>query len=98
MDKSVAEIEIEVAYASKDRQFLKTLHVPAGTRISEAINLSGLLEMFPGLVLEELMVGIYAKKTSLDQLVKDGDRVEVYRPLEIDPKDARRARARRNKS
>jgi putative ubiquitin-RnfH superfamily antitoxin RatB of RatAB toxin-antitoxin module len=93
----MAEIDIEVAYVSKERQFLKTLRVPAGTRLSQAISLSGLLDAFPELELSELTVGIFAKKLGLDQVVKDGDRVEVYRPLEVDPKDARRARARRSK-
>jgi len=93
----MAEINIEVAYVSKDQQFLKALQVPVGTSLSQALGLSGLLVEFPELEVEGLSVGIFGKKAALDQTVKDGDRVEVYRPLEIDPKEARRARALRNK-
>lgn len=58
---------------------------------------SGVLARFPELVIEQLAVGIFSQKCSLDTPLKAGDRVEIYRPLTIDPKAARRLRAERNK-
>jgi putative ubiquitin-RnfH superfamily antitoxin RatB of RatAB toxin-antitoxin module len=94
---AATEINIEVAYVSKDRQFYKALLVPAGTRLLESLSLSGLLTVCPELDSAAIVAGIYGKKADNDQVLREGDRVEVYRPLEIDPKQARRERAARNK-
>lgn len=92
-----SEIRIEVAYVSKVRQFNETLTVPKGTRLSQALALSGLLTAFPELDPSAISVGIYGKRVPNDRVLLEGDRVEVYRPLEIDPKEARRERAARHK-
>jgi len=92
-----AEIEVEVVYVTENQQFLKTLTLATGTRVDQSIEASGLFDDFPELESSENPVGIYGKKVSQNQVLKDGDRVEVYRPLEIDPMQARRNRAARKK-
>ena len=86
-------IQVQVCHALPDSSFLRTLTVPAGTTIGQAVALSGLLQEIPGIDLAVNMVGIYGKKKPLDTLLREHDRVEVYRPLQADPKEARRRRA-----
>ena len=62
-----------------------------------AIRASGLLDRFQQWRLPELVVGVFGKKVNLDTLLADGDRVEIYQPLQIDPKEARRLRAIKKK-
>lgn len=93
----VSGIQVEVVYALPDRQALVALTVPEGTSLLEAARLSGLAERFPGLRLEQAAMGVFGKVMAdpASRAVRDGDRVEIYRPLTIDPKAARRARAER---
>ena len=86
-------IVVEVAYGVPDNQFLKSITVASGANIRDAILQSGLLQQFPDLNIDMLEAGIFSKKMSLDHVISDGDRVEIYRPLLIDPKEARRRRA-----
>ncbi|MDN2710667.1 RnfH family protein [Janthinobacterium sp. SUN118] len=88
-----AAIQVQVCHALPERSFLRSLRVPAGTTIEQAVALSGLLQDVPGLDLAINMVGIYGKKKPLDTVLREHDRVEVYRPLQADPKEARRRRA-----
>lgn len=85
-------INIQVCYASDEAQFLRALRVPAGTTIEQAIALSGVAEAVAGFDLSALQVGIYAKKKELDTVLREHDRIELYRPLIADPKHARRRR------
>ncbi|MYN45585.1 RnfH family protein [Pseudoduganella sp. FT93W] len=85
-------LNIEVCYASDDVQFLQALQVPAGSTIARAIALSSLQQRLPQLDLQALQVGIYAKKKTLDTVLREHDRIELYRPLIADPKHARRRR------
>jgi len=85
-------LNIEVCYASDALQFLRALQVPAGTTIEQAIALSGVLTAAPDIDLAVMQVGIYAKKKTLDTVLREHDRVEIYRPLIADPKNARRRR------
>lgn len=86
-------MRIEVCYASPVEQCLLSVEVAENTTVSDAIQASGILTRFPELILEQLVVGIFSKKCALDTVLKEGDRVEIYRPLTIDPKVARRLRA-----
>lgn len=87
-------IDVEVAYARPDRQVIIPLRqVPAGLTAAEAIERSGILQQFPEIDLTEQKIGIFSKVCGLDQVLEHGDRVEIYRPLRADPKDARRQRA-----
>ena len=88
-------IAIEVAYASVDRQLIIALEVPVGCQIAEAIRLSGILQEFPEIDMTQLSVGVFSQKRSLTDVLVAGDRIEIYRALTIDPKEARRAKAER---
>ena len=83
---------LEVELAFNDRS--ETLRVPAGTTVRSVIERSRLLERHPEIDLAQNRVGIYARFVSLEALVQNGDRVEVYRPLQADPKELRRQRTR----
>ena len=90
----VAEnIGVMVCYASARQEWLRALEVAAGTTIGEAIEQSGVLQAFPDINLSTQPVGIYAKKKTLDTVLRARDRVEIYRPLVADPKESRRKRA-----
>ncbi len=81
-----------VAYARPDKQWEIPLNVTAETTIAIAIQRSGILSLCSELSMDQLEVGIFSRKAALDDLLEEGDRVEIYRPLEIDPKEARRRR------
>lgn len=94
-DEKGGTITVEVAYATPAKQVLIALEVPAGCTVGEAIKRSDLQQAFPGLEIDPAAVGIFSRKISLDQALRDGDRVEIYRPLQADPKETRRRRARK---
>lgn len=86
-------LQIEVVYANPTQQALIRLDLPMGAAVETAIVQSGVLTQFPEIDLAVNAVGIFSKKVSLDYVLSNGDRVEIYRPLLIDPKQARRKRA-----
>ena len=88
-----AELDVEVVYALPDRQVVKVVMLPAGSRIREAIETSGLLAEFPEIRLGENTVGRFGELADLDDRLQAGDRVEIYRPLRADPRETRRRRA-----
>lgn len=90
-----ALLDIEVAYATSARQVIVALKLPAGTTVQAAISASGLLAEFPEINEAELKVGIFAEVCKPEHILRQGDRVEIYRPLCIDPKKARHQRAAR---
>jgi len=87
------QMAVEVVYAKPEQQALIALDVPVKATVATAIIASGILELFPELALETLKVGIFGRVTNLGQVLQTGDRVEIYRPLIYDPKEARRHRA-----
>ena len=87
---------VEVAYALPQEQCILTLEVEEGTNIETVIDRSGILEKFPDIDLMKQKVGIFSKIKKLTDKVFAGDRIEIYRPLLIDPKEARRKRGRKN--
>lgn len=91
-------ILVEVVYAGVREQVIKKVSLAEGGTVRDAIEASGVLEAFPEIDLAVQPVGIFSQKVELTQSVKDGDRVEIYRPLVIDPKAARRLRAAKKKS
>jgi len=91
-------IKITVAYAGTKDQIEIPVEVSQHCTVALAIRKSGILSRFPEINFPDIAVGIFSKKVSLDDLVKEGDRVEIYRPLKIDPKEARRLRAKKNKN
>lgn len=83
-------IAVEVAYATPERQLIKSLDVAPGSTVHEVILLSGLLEAFPEIDLHRNPVGIFSEIVTLTRVVSDRDRVEIYRALAADPKIVRR--------
>ena len=90
-------IVVEVAYALPDKQAIIELEVPEGTTAIEAARQSGITQKFEDIDLDNAKLGIYAKVISPSQVLHEGDRVEIYRPLIADPKEVRKARAARAK-
>jgi uncharacterized protein len=78
---------------SPGRTFVRQVEVPAGSTLADAVDVSGLLKQEPALAGRPLDVGVFGRVRSPQTELRDGDRVEVYRPLTIDPKEARRVRA-----
>ena len=89
------DVAIEVAYALPNEQVLIALTVPEGSTVEQAIELSGIKKRFPDTDFSTLKYGIWSRVVPVDQTVREGDRIELYRPLIADPKEARRARANR---
>ncbi|MCI1899742.1 MAG: RnfH family protein [Enterobacter sp.] len=87
------KIAVEVAYALPEKQYLQRVKLDEGATVEEAIRASGLLELRRDIDLAKNKVGIYSRAVKLADVVKDGDRVEIYRPLIADPKALRRQRA-----
>ena len=87
------KVSVEVAYATPKKQVLIALDVSPGTTIEEAIDQCGIKAEFPGMDIDPARVGIFGNKARLEDELRAGDRVEIYRPLIADPKEARRKRA-----
>ena len=89
---------VEVAYALPDKQSLVSLEVEKGTTLKEAIEASGILDSFEQIDLTKDRVGIFSKFATLDTVLREKDRVEIYRPLIADPKQVRKERAAKGKA
>ena len=87
------EILVEVAYALPEEQVIISIKVPTIFNVQQAIEKSGIQKKFPSIDLSKNKVGIFGKKTKLDHPLNDRDRIEIYRPLILDPKEMRRKRA-----
>ncbi|HLD84489.1 MAG TPA: RnfH family protein [Coxiellaceae bacterium] len=88
-------IDITVAFAKPDQQIEIPLSVEENCTVALAIARSKICERFPDINLQTILVGIFGKRVKLDAPLKAGDRIEIYRPLIIDPKEARRLRAKK---
>lgn len=90
-------VQVEVAYATPERQLIKTVTLPKGATVRQAAEYSGIVEDFPEINLATAKFGIFSKAVPKpdQQEVSEGDRVEIYRPLLIDPKQARANRAKK---
>lgn len=98
-------IDVEVAYATPERQEIIALQVPVGTTAYEAVLSSGIVDNFPQINLDKDPMGIFSQPMdgrklplAAEYVLENRDRVEIYRPLEIDPKQARLERAAKKKS
>ena len=89
------QVTVTVCYATDTITFLRELRLDAGATIADALKVSGLAYEVPGIDLDTMAVGIYGKKKPLETVLREHDRVEVYRPLIADPKKARRRRPAR---
>lgn len=88
-------ISVLLAYATPQIQVEIPLTVEESCTAALAIQRSGILQRFPEIKLRSTVIGIYGRRVPLDGLLTDGDRIEIYRPLLIDPKQARMARAKK---
>lgn len=91
--ESGAALRIEVAYAQPSQAFVVALDVAPGTTAAQAVRASGLADRHPEIDPQTSALGIFGHRVAPDARLKDGDRVEVYRPLRLDPKARRRERA-----
>lgn len=91
------QILVEVAYATQTQQKLIAVKVAEGSSVEDAIKKSGILQYFPEIDLASNKVGIFSKACKLDTVLREKDRVEIYRPLIADPKEVRRQRAAEGK-
>ncbi|NKC18329.1 MULTISPECIES: RnfH family protein [Pseudoalteromonas] len=90
-------IKVEVVFALPDSATSLSVDVPEGTSAEQAVLQSGILERCPEIDANDLTLGIWNRTVKLHQVVSDGDRIEIYRPLIADPKEARRRRAEKAK-
>ena len=86
----MSDVEVELVFALADRQVLRTLAVAAGTSVRDVIRISAIQTDFPNIEISELATGIWGREAALSQKIKAGDRIEIYRPLELEPREARR--------
>jgi putative ubiquitin-RnfH superfamily antitoxin RatB of RatAB toxin-antitoxin module len=91
MAAQLADLEVEVVYALPWREESRRVRVPDGATVRDVLEKSGLLPLVRG------KVGIFGRTVDVDSRVAHGDRVEIYRPLALDPKEARRRRAARRR-
>jgi putative ubiquitin-RnfH superfamily antitoxin RatB of RatAB toxin-antitoxin module len=91
-------INVEIAYATEKYVEIISVKVSRETSVMEAIHQSGIMQLYPEINIKIRNVGIYSKICSEDTQLIEGDRIEIYRPLKADPKEARRNRATRQKN
>ena len=84
-------IDVEIVYALPDRQVLRRILLPDGSTVEDAILVSGLRAVFPDM--DTTHVGIHGEPVPVTTILRDRDRIEIYRPLQVDPKEVRRMRA-----
>ena len=97
MAPAESPLRIEVAFSAAPRRVIRaTLLLPPGSTVADALRASGLIEEL-ALSVESLACGVWGRVQPLSGLLRDGDRVELYRPLTVDPKEARRLRYKRQR-
>lgn len=87
-------VEVEIVYGVTGAEIIRQ-EVPANATLREAIEQSGILEKYPEIDLDSNKTGIFGRKRELHAPVRAGDRIEIYEPLKVDPKEARRRRAKK---
>jgi putative ubiquitin-RnfH superfamily antitoxin RatB of RatAB toxin-antitoxin module len=92
-----APLSIEVCYATADAQTLIAVDLPEGATLQQALDASGILQRYPAIDLTTQKVGVFGKLKPLDAVLADHDRVEIYRPLLVDPKLSRQRRVEKTR-
>jgi hypothetical protein len=87
-------ITVDVVYAGAERQLLRRVELPQGGTVMQAIDASQIAKLLPPGAVDPDRLGIFSRKVPPQQVVQPGDRIEIYRPLTLDPMEARRRRAR----
>ena len=96
--KTDSTIKVEVLYALPHEQTLLVVEVPQNTTLADAVKISGLLGKYPEIDFATNKVGIFGKLSKLDTVLREKDRVEIFRPLIADPKEVRRKLAEEGKA
>jgi putative ubiquitin-RnfH superfamily antitoxin RatB of RatAB toxin-antitoxin module len=86
-------MRVEVVFALPERQFIESVTVPDDAIVADAIRICGVEKRFPDVRFDDLQAGIWGKPAERSERLREGDRVEIYRPLGMDPRDARRLKA-----
>ncbi len=97
METETTMIQVEVVYALPHEQRVLNQVVDQNQTVEQIIRGSGILELYPDIDLSKNKIGIYSRNVKLDSQAKEGDRIEIYRPLVADPKEIRRKRAEQAK-
>lgn len=92
--REAPSLRVSVIFAEPGRAFSAEFELPEGSTVADAIERSGIRTARPGIEIRDDRVGVFARTMPMSTRLRDGDRVEIYRPLRIDPKEARRRRAR----
>src|SRR5471030_2200376 len=92
-----APLSIEVCYTLPNEQTLIAVELPEGATLQQALDASGMLQRYPGIDLATQKVGVFGKLKALDAVLADHDRVEIYRPLLVDPKLSRQRRVEKTR-
>ncbi len=98
MSNNAKTILIELVYPLPNEQTLFTVYVNEGATVEQAIEQSGILKRYPQIDLAQTKVGIFSKVCKLTDELREGDRIEIYRPLIADPKEMRRKKAEQKKA
>lgn len=94
MSTAEATIHIQVVFADPEHTELRRIEVAPGTTVRQAVEASGIADVLPAGIVDSARFGVFSRKVTMDHVLRDGDRVEIYRPLLLDPMEARRRRAR----
>ena len=97
MSESPESIRVEVVYPLPQKQQIFVVNLPAGATLRQAVEACGVLDKYPEIDLAKNKLGVFAKLSKPDAPLRDGDRVEIYRPLIADPKEVRKQRAAEGK-
>ena len=92
-DSNGSSVWVEVAFATPRKQRVLRVEVPTGCTVAQAIERSGIRQEFPGMQVDAGAVGVFSRKVPMEHVLQEGDRVEIYRPLIVDPRETRRRRA-----
>ncbi|MEJ2129081.1 MAG: RnfH family protein [Woeseiaceae bacterium] len=87
-------ITVEVVFALPERQKLVTVTLDQAASVADALEASGIYDEFPETDFAAMQTGVWGRLAGLDESLADGDRIEIYRPLERDPREARRELAK----
>jgi len=97
-ESNSAQIMVELVYALPEEQTLLAFEIDEGATAEDVIKKSGILEQYPELDLTKNKIGLFSKLIKLDHLMREKDRIEIYRPLIADPKEIRKKRAAEGKA
>jgi len=97
-DNSLENVTVEIVFATVNRQELLEIEVPSGSTVGQVVRRSGIDKLFPDYEFEHCTLGVWGNVVQADHRVDEGDRIEIYRALNIDPRETRRLLAAKGRS